>query len=362
MANIPYPNNFDDDFMNIFKEVITMMNQMGYTYEESLQKAREILEEAQQTNDMNESVQQQINTLIAESGTSDAEVLQARIDAEGNEYTVLKERLDAKEQKFSSDLDHFSAHIARENIHKSIKYYEEKPNSNDLVEGEIAIVPVHEYWKGEESFDGLAGELPNPDIWDSFKTDGGTVSLNGQGSCVISSLTDADASMLVNKEKFKKGIPMTIEIDFTFKDVEVFSHIFNVTESETYPKIGDNLRSVIFARVYNSSGQGRVTLGYIDADLSVKYWNGSDFVTGAIGIDCASETPQTFKFISREDKFRFVVINNNTNEHIVTKWVNWSDTVGNSHDLRVVHGISRTDLISGEIRLSNYKVMPYEHI
>ena len=111
MANIPYPNNFDDDFMNIFKEVITMMNKMGYTYEESLRKAHEILDEAQQTNDMNESVQQQINTLIAESGTSDAEVLQARIDAEGNEYQVLKERLDEKEKNFSTQLDRFDAEM-----------------------------------------------------------------------------------------------------------------------------------------------------------------------------------------------------------------------------------------------------------
>lgn len=67
-------------------------------------RADGILNEAKKTNDMNESVQQQINTLIAESGTSDAEVLQARIDAEGNEYAVLKERLDEKEQNFSAQL------------------------------------------------------------------------------------------------------------------------------------------------------------------------------------------------------------------------------------------------------------------
>ena len=111
MPNFKYPNNYDDDFINTFKKVLDYLNEMGYTYEESLRKAHEILDEAQQTNDMNESVQQQINTLIAESGTSDAEVLQARIDAEGNEYQVLKERLDEKEKNFSTQLDRFDAEM-----------------------------------------------------------------------------------------------------------------------------------------------------------------------------------------------------------------------------------------------------------
>lgn len=85
---------------------------MGYTYNESLQKAHDILDEAQRksnnilgeaerVNALNKNVQQQINTLIAESGTSDAEVLQARIDAEGNEYPVLKERLDESDAQLA---------------------------------------------------------------------------------------------------------------------------------------------------------------------------------------------------------------------------------------------------------------------
>ena len=113
MPNFKYPNNYDDDFINTFKKALDYLNDMGYTYEESLRKAHEILDEAQQTNDMNESVQQQINTLIAESGTSDAEVLQARIDAEGNEYQVLKERLDEKEKNFSTQLDRFDAEMVK---------------------------------------------------------------------------------------------------------------------------------------------------------------------------------------------------------------------------------------------------------
>ena len=79
---------------NIINELIKLFNGMGYTYNESLKMANNILIEAKKTNDMNKSVQQQINTLIAESGTSDAELLQARIDKDGKDYTVLKDRLD----------------------------------------------------------------------------------------------------------------------------------------------------------------------------------------------------------------------------------------------------------------------------
>lgn len=82
------------DTRNIINELIRLFNSMGYTYEEALNKAHDVLEEAQKTNDENKLVQQQINTLIAESGTSDAELIQARIDAEGNEFPVVKERLD----------------------------------------------------------------------------------------------------------------------------------------------------------------------------------------------------------------------------------------------------------------------------
>ncbi|WP_040929064.1 hypothetical protein [Nosocomiicoccus massiliensis] len=64
-------------------------------------KADSVLNEAKKTNDMNKNVQQQINTLIAENGTSDAEVLQARIDAEGNEYPVLKDRLDESDAQLA---------------------------------------------------------------------------------------------------------------------------------------------------------------------------------------------------------------------------------------------------------------------
>lgn len=50
------------------------------------------------------SVQNQLNTIVIESGTSDAETLQARTDLFGNVYNTVKERIDA-EQEFSRALE-----------------------------------------------------------------------------------------------------------------------------------------------------------------------------------------------------------------------------------------------------------------
>lgn len=98
------------DTRNIINEMIRLFNSMGYTYEEALNKAHDVLEEAKKTNDENKLVQQQINTLIAESGTSDAELIQARIDAEGNEFSVVKERLDHNDGIRKSHGESIDAH------------------------------------------------------------------------------------------------------------------------------------------------------------------------------------------------------------------------------------------------------------
>ena len=89
---------------NIINELINLFNAMGYTYNESLIMASDILKEAKKTNDMNKSVQNQINTLIAESGTSDAEVLQARTDLIGVTHDVLKTRLDNSDERIALEM------------------------------------------------------------------------------------------------------------------------------------------------------------------------------------------------------------------------------------------------------------------
>jgi Pectate lyase superfamily protein len=49
-----------------------------------------------------ESVQSQLDTIIIESGTSDAETIQARTDADGVVYATVKERIDAEQEKVDS--------------------------------------------------------------------------------------------------------------------------------------------------------------------------------------------------------------------------------------------------------------------
>ena len=74
---------------NIINELIKLFNGMGYTYNESLKKAQDVLNEAQKTNDMNVDVQNQLDNLVIESGNANAEVSQAR-----GGFPLLKDRLD----------------------------------------------------------------------------------------------------------------------------------------------------------------------------------------------------------------------------------------------------------------------------
>lgn len=80
---------------NIINELIKLFNGMGYTYNESLQKAQDVLNEAQKTNDMNVDVQNQLDNLVIESGNANAEVSQAR-----GGFPLLKDRFINTEKVF----------------------------------------------------------------------------------------------------------------------------------------------------------------------------------------------------------------------------------------------------------------------
>ncbi|AKG74356.1 hypothetical protein [Salinicoccus halodurans] len=80
------------DTRNIINELIKLFNSMGYTYDEALQKAHNVLNEAQQTNDMNVDVQQQINNIIDGVADPNSEIAQAR-----GSFEVLNGRLKAHE-------------------------------------------------------------------------------------------------------------------------------------------------------------------------------------------------------------------------------------------------------------------------
>ena len=72
---------------------------------------KKINEEVEDATDLSESakhqvenIQQQVNQLVVE-GDSSVEAAQARVDADGNTFTTLKERLDTKETQFASQLE-----------------------------------------------------------------------------------------------------------------------------------------------------------------------------------------------------------------------------------------------------------------
>lgn len=77
------------NFANIFSGLETALKMSD--------EVKDALEIAQQVNAENQNVQSQINELIISSGESDAEVIQARVDAKGGTNSTLKERIDKVE-------------------------------------------------------------------------------------------------------------------------------------------------------------------------------------------------------------------------------------------------------------------------
>ena len=79
---------------NIINELIKLFNGMGYTYDEALQKAHDVLSEAQRTNRLNNNTNSRLDKIIADSGTSSTEVVDAR-----GEYDVLGGRVEDIDRK-----------------------------------------------------------------------------------------------------------------------------------------------------------------------------------------------------------------------------------------------------------------------
>ena len=120
---------------NIINELIKLFNNMGYSYNESLQKAHDILDEAQQTNDMNKDVQKQINNLILSDGESDAEVIQAR-----GGHPLLKDRLDENDMEMAQTAKKYDV-FSMANMGQDIK--------EAMTGGNIAV--IGRYSVGEEN-------------------------------------------------------------------------------------------------------------------------------------------------------------------------------------------------------------------
>lgn len=93
------------DFTDVDKKLTdkTALDEMNFNFVfENLNKvmslseeAKIILEKAEEVNSQNTNVQQQLNQLILEESTSDAEVIQARVDLDGVTSDTLKERIDS---------------------------------------------------------------------------------------------------------------------------------------------------------------------------------------------------------------------------------------------------------------------------
>ena len=74
------------------------MNNLNIKADATLLKADAVLMNAQNINQSNVDVQNQLDQIIVESGTSDAEVVQSRYSYNGEEFTTLKQRLDKRDK------------------------------------------------------------------------------------------------------------------------------------------------------------------------------------------------------------------------------------------------------------------------
>ena len=90
-------NGINNNFDYLFEGVATM-NNLNIKADATLLKADSVLMNAQNINQSNVDVQKQLDKLIVESGTSDAEVVQSRIAYNGEEFTTLKNRLDKRDK------------------------------------------------------------------------------------------------------------------------------------------------------------------------------------------------------------------------------------------------------------------------
>lgn len=89
-------------------------------------KTESLLEQAEKINNENKSVQSQIDTLILESGTSDAEVIQAR-----GGKPLLKDRLNIYDSDITKINDDFKKSFMYEKIYGTLSRYT-KPSAMDL--------------------------------------------------------------------------------------------------------------------------------------------------------------------------------------------------------------------------------------
>ena len=113
------------------------MNNLNIKADATLLKADAVLLNAENINNKNVDVQNQLDNIILESGTSDAEVVQSRTDSNGNTFPLLKDRLNnidknilsrgvnlmdfgAKGDGVSDDTEYFKQFISDENKNKYI--------------------------------------------------------------------------------------------------------------------------------------------------------------------------------------------------------------------------------------------------
>src|SRR5699024_10469612 len=90
-------NGINNNFDYLFKGVAEM-NNLNIKADATLLKADAVLMNAQKINQSNVDVQNQLDKIIVESGTSDAEVVQSRLAYNGEEFTTLKNRLDKRDE------------------------------------------------------------------------------------------------------------------------------------------------------------------------------------------------------------------------------------------------------------------------
>ncbi|MFA2589991.1 glycosyl hydrolase family 28-related protein [Bacillus mobilis] len=102
LPNAALDRNFRNKTNENWDKLEKTHNDIEVVSEQAIVNSTVAKEKAIEANDLSQSVQNQLDTIVINDGQSDAEVLQARVDEKGFAYLNIKERIDAEQIKINN--------------------------------------------------------------------------------------------------------------------------------------------------------------------------------------------------------------------------------------------------------------------
>ncbi|RKO63565.1 glycosyl hydrolase family 28-related protein [Caldibacillus debilis] len=193
MADAPKINPTDT-----LRESYPKLNQAIDNANNALKTANTAKETADQSLAMSENTQKQLNQIVIE-GDSSVEAAQARVDAEGNVFATLKERLDTKETQFANEIGILNEQLADTTSSSG------RPSGHSVwTEFENRAVNVK--WFGAVGNGAADDTQAIQNALDSAYSNGGGIVLVPSGTFNISSTITIPRNVVLLGQGYKKSI------------------------------------------------------------------------------------------------------------------------------------------------------------